>query len=83
MNGPVQAVGMSGIFRSEVGRLCEEIDGRVNSFVNRLPEGDWPCLRVDATCVKVRQGGWIVSVGTIAVGLNDNGRREIAGLAVG
>lgn len=57
----VKALGMSGISKSQVSRLCEEIDGKVKAFLERPIEGDWPYLWVDATYVKVRQAGRIVS----------------------
>src|SRR5271156_2032476 len=38
----VQAMGMSGISKSQVSRLCGEIDGRVETFLSRPLEGDWP-----------------------------------------
>jgi putative transposase len=80
----VQAMGMTGISKSQVSRLCGEIDERVNTFLNRSLEGDWPYLWLDATYVKVRQAGRIVSVAVIiAVGVNDDGRREILGMTVG
>jgi putative transposase len=80
----VKAMGMSGISKSQVSRLCEEIDGRVKAFLERPIEGDWPCLWIDATYVKVRQNGCIVSVAVIvAVGVNGDGRREILGLDIG
>jgi transposase-like protein len=80
----VKALGMSGISKSQVSRLCEEIDGRVKAFLDRPIEGDWPYLWVDATYVKVRQNGRIVSVAVIvAVGVNDDGRREVLGLDIG
>ena len=87
----VKAMGMSGISKSQVSRLCEEIDERVKAFLDRPIEGDWPYLWIDATYVKVRQNGRIVSVAVIvAVGVNADGRREvlggggaIAGVAVG
>src|ERR1700677_769312 len=80
----VQAMGMSGISKSQVSRLCGEIDERVNTFLNRPLEGEWPYLWLDATYVKVRQAGRIVSVAVIiAVGVNDGGRREILGMTVG
>ncbi|MCP1612727.1 hypothetical protein J2848_004419 [Azospirillum lipoferum] len=56
----VQAMGMSGISRSQVSRLCAEIDERVKTFLGRPIEGDGPCLWLDATYVKVRQNGRIV-----------------------
>src|SRR5271170_690007 len=80
----VKAMGMSGISKSQVSRLCEEIDGRVNAFLDRPIEGDWPYLWIDATYLKVRQNGRIVSVAVIvAVGANTDGRREVLGMTVG
>jgi transposase-like protein len=80
----VQAMGMTGISKSQVSRLCGEIDERVNTFLNRPLEGDWSYLWLDATYVKLRQAGRIVSVAVIiAVGVNDDGRREILGMTVG
>ena len=80
----VQAMGLSGISKSQVSRLCEEIDGRVKTFLTRPIEGDWPYLWLDATYVKVRQTGRIVSVAvTIAVAVNTDGRREVLGMDIG
>jgi putative transposase len=80
----VQAMGMSGISKSQVSRLCGEIDERVNTFLNRPLEGEWPYLWLDATYVKVRQAGRIVSVAVIiAMSVNDDGRREVLGMTVG
>jgi transposase-like protein len=80
----VKAMGMSGISKSQVSRLCEEIDDKVKAFLERPIEGDWPYLWIDATYVKVRQNGRIVSVAVIvAVGVNSDGRREILGLDIG
>ena len=80
----VRAMGMEGISKSQVSRLCGEIDGRVQDFLARPIEGDWPYLWLDATYVKVREAGRIVSVAvTIAVGVNADGRREVLGMAVG
>ena len=80
----VKAMGMSGISKSQVSRLCEEIDGKVTAFLERPIEGDWPYLWIDATYVKVRQAGRIVSVAVIvAVGVNSDGRREVLGMDIG
>ena len=80
----VKAMGMSGISKSQVSRLCEEIDGRVKAFLERPIEGDWPYLWMDATYIKVRRDGRIVSVAVIiAVGVNSDGRREVLGMAIG
>ena len=80
----VQAMGMSGVSKSQVSRLCGEIDDKVNGFLDRSLEGDWPYLWLDATYVKVRQTGRIVSVAvTVAVAVNDQGCREVLGMAIG
>ncbi len=80
----VKAMGMTGISKSQVSRLCEEIDERVKAFLDRPLEGDWPYLWLDATYIKVRQAGRIVSVAVIvAVAVNAQGKREVLGLAIG
>jgi transposase-like protein len=80
----VQAMGMSGISKSQVSRLCAEIDEKVKAFLSRPIEGDWPYLWIDATYLKVRQNGRIVSVAVIvAVGVNSDGRREVLGIDIG
>ncbi|GMM61353.1 IS256 family transposase [Novosphingobium sp. IK01] len=80
----VKALGMDGISKSQVSRLCEEIDERVHTFLDRPIEGDWPYLWINATYVKVRQNGRIVSVAVIvAVGVNSDGRREVLGMDIG
>src|SRR5271168_4393577 len=80
----VKAMGMTGISKSQVSRLCSEIDERVQAFLNRPIEGDWPYLWIDATYVKVRASGRIVSVAVIiSVGVNTDGTRELLGMAVG
>jgi len=77
-------MGMTGISKSQVSRLCGDIDERVGAFLNRPLEGDWPYLWIDATYVKVRQAGRIVSVAVIiAVGVTTDGIREVLGVAVG
>ena len=79
-----QAMGMSGISKSQVSRLCGEIEDKIQSFLDRPLEGDWPYLWLDATYLKVRQAGRIVSVAvTVAVAVNDQGRREVLGMAIG
>src|SRR5436853_1541366 len=80
----VQAMGMTGVSKSQVSRLCGEIDDKVKAFLGRPIEGDWPYLWIDATYVKVRQNGRIVSVAVIvAVGVNSDGRREVLGMDIG
>jgi putative transposase len=51
----VKALGMDGISKSQVSRLCGEIDERVHAFPVRPIEGDWPYIWLDATYVKVRR----------------------------
>jgi len=79
----VRAMGLTGTSKSQVSRLCEEIDERVQAFLKRPLEGDWPFLWLDATYVKLREGGRIVSMAVIvAVAVNTDGRREILGITV-
>ncbi len=80
----VRAMGGSGVSKSQVSRLCEEIDARVKAFLDRPLEGDWPYVWLDATYVKVRRNHRIVSVAVIiAVGVNADGRREVLGMDIG
>ena len=80
----VKAMGMTGVSKSQVSRLCEEIDERVQTFLQRPLEGDWPYLWIDATYVKTRQAGRVVSVAVIiAVAVNTDGVREILGVTTG
>ncbi len=80
----VRAMGMDGVSKSQVSRLCAEIDERVRDFLGRPIEGDWPYLWLDATYLKVREAGRVVPVAvTIAVGVNADGRREVLGMATG
>jgi transposase-like protein len=80
----VQAMGLAGISKSQVSKLCKAIDERVNAFLERPIEGEWRYLWLDATYLKVGEGGRIVSVAAIiAVAVSTDGRREIVGLGIG
>ena len=80
----VKAMGMEGVSKSQVSRLCGEIDERVNAFLTRPLEGDWPYVWLDATYIKVRRDHRIVSAAVIvAVGVNTDGRREVLGMTTG
>jgi len=80
----VKAMGMTGISKSQVSRLCGELDGKIKAFLDRPIEGDWPYVWLDATYVKARRDGRIVSVAVIiAVGVNSDGRREVLGMTIG
>jgi len=80
----VKAMGGTGVSKSQVSRLCAEIDDKVKAFLDRPLEGDWPYVWLDATYVKVRRNHRIVSVAVIiAVGVNADGRREVLGMDIG
>src|SRR5829696_2315960 len=75
---------MTGISKFTVSKLCRDINERVGAFLNRLLSGDWPYLWLDATYLRQREGGRIVSVAAIiAVACDAEGRREIVGLHIG
>jgi putative transposase len=80
----VQALGMQGISKSQVSRICKELDGEVEQFRSRRLEGSYPYVWLDATFVKVRRQGRVVSMAiVIAIGVRDSGEREVLGLDVG
>jgi putative transposase len=79
----VLAIGMSGISQSRLSRLCEEIGVRVKAFPDPSLERDRPNVCIDATYLKDRQAGRIVSVAvTITFGVNGDGSREVLGMPV-
>src|SRR5580658_864408 len=80
----VKALGAGGVSRSEVSRICAEIDERVGAFLNRPLEGSFPHVWLDATYLKVRENHRNVSKAVVvAIGLNKEGRREVLGMSVG
>ena len=80
----VKAMGLEGISKTQVSRLCAEIDERVQTFLDRPIEGEWPYLWLDATYVKARRDHHIVSVVVIvAMAVNTDGRREVLGMTIG
>jgi putative transposase len=80
----VQALGMRGISKSQVSRLCAELDKEVERFRTRKLEGPYPYVWLDATFVKVRENGRVVSQAiVIAIAVTANGEREVLGLDVG
>ena len=83
-DGVVILMGMTGISRSQVSAICRGIDERVQAFLQRPLEGEWPYLWLDATYVKVRKDGRVVSVAVIiACAVSLDGRREIIGMGIG
>ena len=77
-------MGGTGVSKSEVSRPCRELDERVGAVLSRPIEGEWPYLWLDATYVKTRRDGHVVSVAVIvAVAVNTDGRREVLGMTTG
>jgi len=81
----VKALGCEGISKSQVSRICEELDSLVNDFVNRqLDGGPYRYVWLDALTQKVREAGRIVNVSVVvATAVNAEGKREVLGLDVG
>ena len=80
----VRTLGLDGISKSQVSRLCQALDEEVERFRSRRLQGEYPYLWLDATFVKVRDGGRVVSMAVvIAIGVNADGQREVLGLDVG
>src|SRR5437764_7001592 len=84
VDGLVQALGLDGISKRQVSRLCETLDAEVERFRQRPLEGTYPYVWLDATFVKVRDGGRVVSMAVVvAIGVRSSGEREVLGLDVG
>jgi putative transposase len=80
----VKALGMTGVSKSQVSRVCQELDGEVERFRTRKLAGAYPYVCLDATFLKVRQGGRVVSQAVVvAIGVRETGEREVLGLDVG
>jgi putative transposase len=80
----VKALGLDGISKSQVSRLCAALDEEVERFRTRPLIGAYPYLWLDATFVKVRDGGRVVAKAVVlAIGVNADGQREVLGLDVG
>ncbi len=80
----VKALGLEGISKSQVSRLCAELDAEVERFRTRPLSGVYPYLWVDATFVKGRVDGRVVSLAVVvAVGVTAEGVREVLGVDVG
>jgi putative transposase len=78
----VRALGIEGISRSEVSRICAELDAEVAAFRGRsLGETAYPYLWLDATYLKVRETGRVVSMAAlVAIGVATSGERRVLGL---
>jgi putative transposase len=80
----VKALGMDGISKSEVSRICQDLDEEVNQWRNRLLEGAYPYLWLDATYIKARDNGRVTNLAVVvAYGVRDTGEREIIGIDIG
>lgn len=80
----VKSLGMTGISKSQVSRLCQELDATVERFRSRRLDGTYPYVWLDATSLKVRKDGRVISMAVvIAIGVNGQGEREVLGVAVG
>ena len=80
----VKALGLDGISKSEVSRICAELDPVVEAFRTRPLTGEYPYLWVDATYHKVRVEGRVVSQATVvAIGVTFEGERQVLGVDVG
>ena len=78
----VRALGIEGLSRSEVSRMCAALDAEVEAFRRRSLAGEtYPYLWLDATYLKVREGGRVVSMAVlVAVGVARSGERRVLGL---
>lgn len=80
----IKAMGATGVSKSHVSRICAELDEQVQDFLQRPLEGHFPYVWLDATYVKAREGGRILDRAVVvAIGLNEEGRREVLGVRVG
>jgi len=80
----VRALGLDGMSKSEVSRVCAELDGEVAAFRSRGLEGEHPYVWIDATYHKVRQDGRVQSMATVvAIGVAVTGERQILGVDAG
>jgi transposase-like protein len=80
----VQGLGISGFSKSQVSRLCQTLDTEVERFRTRPLVGPFRYVWLDATYLKVRDQGRVVSMAAvIAIGVRASGEREVLGLDVG
>ena len=80
----MKALGLDGISKSEVSRICGELDTLVTAFRTRSLAGEHRYLWVDATYHKVRVDGRVISQATVvAVGVTTEGERQVLGVDVG
>jgi putative transposase len=80
-----RAMGLEGISKSQVSRICGELDDAVAAWRNRpLDAGPYPFVWIDALSMKVREGGRVCNTAVlVATACNADGHRELLGLEVG
>jgi transposase-like protein len=79
-----EALGLKGISKDQVSRICKELDGQVTAFRSRRLDAEYPYLMLDATFEKVRENGRVISMAVlIATGVKASGEREVVGVDVG
>ena len=79
-----EALGLKGISKDQVSRICKELDGQVTAFRTRRLDSEYPYLMLDATFEKVRENGRVISMAVlIATGVKASGEREVVGVDVG
>jgi transposase-like protein len=79
-----EALGIKGISKDQVSRICRELDTQVEAFRTRRLDGEYPYLFLDATFEKVREGGRVIAMAVlIAVAVTSTGEREVVGVDVG
>jgi len=80
----LESLGLTGIDKSEVSRICKALDEPVTAFRQRSLTGEYPYIWLDATYLKVRQNHHVVSMAAVvAIGVRETGEREVLGFAVG
>lgn len=80
----VTALGMTGVSKSSVSRICVELDEVVADFLSRPLLCAYPYVWLDATYLKCREGSRVTSVAAVvAIGVTEHGEREVLGVDIG
>jgi putative transposase len=80
----MKALGLEGISKSEVSRVCAALDVEVEAFRSRALDGEYPYVWLDATYHKVRHDGRVISMATVAaIGVTADGERQVLGVDAG
>jgi len=80
----LKALGLTGIDKSKVSRICKELDQNVEQFRQRQLQESYPYVWLDALYLKVRQNHRVVSLAmVVAVGVDEEGERHLLGFDLG